>query len=103
MLPLNNSTPDLMRVWKFCVAPLTMSGESVSNATSLFPRQLVIQSDKTVAQAKNQHVAMFPALLVSRGLFLSVNLMFLVVGHTHEDIDMFFRRGRLPYLATWRV
>ena len=55
-----------------------------------FPRHLVIQSDNTVAQAKNQYAALFLAVLVSRGLFLSVDLMFLVVGHTHEDIDQFF-------------
>ena len=51
-----------------------------------FPRHLVIQSDNTVSQAKNQHVVLFLAFLVSRGLFLSVSLNFLVVGHTHEDI-----------------
>ena len=51
---------------------------------------MVIQSDNTVAQAKNQYVAVFLAFLVSRRLFLSVNLMFLVVGHTHEDIDQLF-------------
>jgi hypothetical protein len=55
-----------------------------------FARHLVIQSDNTVAQAKNQYVAMFLAFLVSRRLFLSVNLMFLIVGHTHEDIDQLF-------------
>ena len=55
-----------------------------------FPRHLVIQSDNTVAQAKNQDVSFFFAFLVSRRLFLSVNLMFLVVGHTHEDIDQLF-------------
>ena len=53
-----------------------------------FPRHLVIQSDNTVAQAKNQYVAVFLAFLVSRRLFLSVNLFFLVVGHTHEDIGI---------------
>ena len=51
-----------------------------------FPRHLVIQSDNTVAQAKNQYVTMFLAVLVSRRLFMSANLFFLVVGHTHEDI-----------------
>ena len=34
-----------------------------------FPRHLVIQSDNTVAQAKNQYVSMFLAFLVSRRLF----------------------------------
>jgi len=55
-----------------------------------FARHLVIQSDNTVAKAKNQYVAMFLAFLVSRRLFLSVNLTFLIVGHTHEDIDQLF-------------
>ena len=55
-----------------------------------FPRHLVVQSDNTVAQAKNQYAAVFLAVMVSRGLFLTANLMFLVVGHTHEDIDQLF-------------
>ena len=51
-----------------------------------FPRHLVIQSDNTAAQAKNQYVVIFLAVLVSRRLFMTTNLFFLVVGHTHEDI-----------------
>jgi len=51
-----------------------------------FPRHLVIQSDNTVAQAKNQYVMVFLAVLVSRRLFMTANILFLVVGHTHEDI-----------------
>jgi hypothetical protein len=88
-LPLNNSTTRLMRVRKFCAVPLTMSGECVSNATSLF-HDIWFQSDNTVAQAKNQYVARFLALLVSRRLFLSVNLVFLIVGYAHEGIDQLF-------------
>ena len=33
---------------------------------------------------------MFLAFLVSRRWFLSVNLIFLIVGQTHEDIDQLF-------------
>ena len=36
---------------------------------------------------KKQIRVIFLALLVSRRLFLSVNLMFLIVGHTHQDIN----------------
>jgi hypothetical protein len=55
-----------------------------------FPRHLVIQSDNTVAQAKNSFVTMMLAYLVSKYKFASTNLFFLMVGHTHEDIDQLF-------------
>ena len=51
-----------------------------------FPRHLVVQSDNTTAQAKNQYVAKFLAFLVGRFKFATANLFFLPVGHTHEDI-----------------
>jgi hypothetical protein len=55
-----------------------------------FPRHLVIQSDNTVSQAKNQFFSLFLAFLVATGLFETATLNFLRVGHTHEDIDQFF-------------
>ena len=55
-----------------------------------FPRHLVIQSDNTVAQAKNSFVTMMLAYLVSKYKFASTNLFFLMVGHTHEDVDLMF-------------
>ena len=55
-----------------------------------FPRHLVVQSDNTVAQAKNQFFMMFLAYLVLSGRFQTANIFFLVVGHTHEDIDQLF-------------
>lgn len=50
------------------------------------PEHLVIQADNTTAQCKNQVAVLFLALLVSRFKFQTTNLMFLRVGHTHEDI-----------------
>jgi len=55
-----------------------------------FPSRLVVQSDNTVAQAKNAVVMLFLAYLVALGNFVSVDIMFLMVGHTHEDVDQFF-------------
>jgi hypothetical protein len=55
-----------------------------------FPRHIAIQSDNTVAQAKNQWVLLWLALLVKVGCFETATLNFLRVGHTHEDIDQFF-------------
>jgi len=54
------------------------------------PQHLVTQSDNTVAQAKNSFVTMMLAYLVSKYKFASTNLFFLMVGHTHEDIDQLF-------------
>lgn len=55
-----------------------------------FPTHLVVQSDNTVAQAKNSLVNVFLAYLTSVYKFVTTNLFFLVVGHTHEDIDQMF-------------
>ena len=55
-----------------------------------FPRHLVVQSDNTVSQSKNETVCLWLAWLVAASLFESANLFFLRVGHTHEDIDQLF-------------
>ena len=87
-----------------------MSGESVSNATSLFPRHLVIQSDNTVAQAKHQYVAVFLAFWWCQGgCSCFANIMFIVVGHTHEGIDellgvvvsLILQFGAFETIAEW--
>ena len=54
------------------------------------PSHLVVMSDNTVAQAKNSYAVNFLAYLVGRGKFRSANLFFLMVGHTHEDVDQLF-------------
>lgn len=55
-----------------------------------FPRHLVLQSDNTVAQAKNALTLLLLGVLVSLGFFSTATLNFLMVGHTHEDIDQLF-------------
>jgi hypothetical protein len=54
------------------------------------PKHAVLQVDNTVSQAKNGIVAMILAWLVTTGIFVTLDLMLLLVGHTHEDIDQFF-------------
>jgi len=54
------------------------------------PRHLVIQSDDTIAQAKNSLVGQFLATLVCAGKFETCTFNFLEVGHTHEDVDLAF-------------
>ena len=41
---------------------------------------------------KNRYVFGYCGLLVKCGLFKEVNVHFLPVGHTHEDIDQLFSR-----------
>ncbi len=54
------------------------------------PEHLIIQVDNTVSQAKNETTALFLAWLVVTKKYKTVNLFFLMVGHTHEDIDQLF-------------
>ena len=55
-----------------------------------FPVHLVLQADNTVAQTKNQYAAAFCSQMVGMHKFSTVTLNFLMVGHTHEDIDQLF-------------
>jgi hypothetical protein len=54
------------------------------------PDHLVIQSDNTTAQAKNDETLVFLTLLVLRQRFQTATLNFLMPGHTHEDVDQLF-------------
>lgn len=57
---------------------------------SYFPCKLFIQLDNTCRENKNQYVLCFFAAMVQLGLFTEIQLGFLMVGHTHEDIDQLF-------------
>ena len=50
------------------------------------PEHLVIQTDNTVAQCKNNWANLAMAYLVMTRKFKSVTMNYLMVGHTHEDI-----------------
>jgi hypothetical protein len=54
------------------------------------PDHLIVQADNTTAQAKNEEVAKFLAVLVRKFRFKTAILQFLRVGHTHEDVDFMF-------------
>lgn len=53
------------------------------------PAHLIIQSDNTVAQAKNSDFNIFCAFLAAK-YFRTVDVHYLTEGHTHLDIDQFF-------------
>jgi hypothetical protein len=54
------------------------------------PRHLVVVADNTVAQTKNGKTFNFFAYLVGSGRFFTANVWFMMVGHTHEDVDQLF-------------
>ena len=56
----------------------------------LLPLVLRIQAHNCGRENKNQYIFAFYATLVGLGYFAEVYLSFLLVGHTHEDIDQRF-------------
>jgi hypothetical protein len=59
------------------------------------PPVLNVQLDNAYSDNKNRYVFSFFSLLVQKGVFREVYVNFLLVGHTHEDIDAMF--GRWSY------
>jgi hypothetical protein len=65
--------------------------------TDLVPRKplpliLHVQMDNAVSDNKNRFVFCFWSLLVAKGIFREVHVNFMLVGHTHDDIDALFGR-----------
>ena len=54
------------------------------------PPTLLIQADNCTRENKNIYMFALCASLVGLGFFQEVALSFLIVGHTHEDIDQRF-------------
>ncbi len=55
--------------------------------TKLLSTNLLLQMDNCIKDNKIQHLLAFLSLLSVRDVFEEVKLGFLVIGHTHEDID----------------
>ena len=56
------------------------------------PPVLNLQLDNATRDNKNRFVFAFCLLLTYHGVFQEVYINFLIVGHTHDDIDAFFGR-----------
>ncbi|XP_052218113.1 uncharacterized protein LOC127835717 [Dreissena polymorpha] len=59
-------------------------------SNNFLPPILYIQADNCWRENKNRYVFSFLQLLVSERIFNEVHMSFLIVGHTHEDIDARF-------------
>jgi hypothetical protein len=62
----------------------------LSKTRTVWPANFVLQLDNTTAENKNHTVMAYAAWLVATGVFETVQVRFLMVGHTHEDIDGYF-------------
>ena len=54
------------------------------------PKKLFLQLDNSAKDNKNRYVVAFCSLLTARRVFKEVIVGFLIVGHTHKDIDAHF-------------
>ena len=54
------------------------------------PRTLYIQLDNTTRENKNQTFLAYLCMLVDKGIFDKIKVGFLLVGHTHDQIDQMF-------------
>lgn len=55
-----------------------------------FLGDVTLQVDNTVSENKNNHLLGFLAAMVGRGVMKTVTLNFMMVGHTHIEIDQVF-------------
>lgn len=66
--------------------------QSLLSLQGPIPRNFNLQLDNTSKENKNSTVLVYLAILLLKGVFDSVTVSFLPVGHTHEDIDQLFSR-----------
>ena len=74
---------------------LLESSLNVSSPTILYkplPPCLYLQLDNCSSENNNRYVFSFLSLLVVKGIFKQVYVGFLMVGHTHEDVDAMFSK-----------
>jgi hypothetical protein len=48
---------------------------------------VLLQLDNATSDNKIHYIFMFLSLLTALGVFITIEVGFLLVGHTHEDID----------------
>jgi hypothetical protein len=66
--------------------------QSESVVPKALPPVLHLQLDNAYSDNKNRYTFCFFSLLVANGVFWEVYVNFMLVGHTHEDIDALFGR-----------
>ena len=94
LFPESNSHPlyvALLQGSEMCLDPLGPAPDIPIPAKPL-PPILNVQMDNAVSDNKNRFVFCFWSLLVAKRIFREVYVNFMLVGHTHDDIDALFGR-----------
>ena len=78
-------------------ASLPSLPEVLVPATPL-PPILNVQMDNAIGDNKNRYVFCFWSLLVAKKIFREVYVNFMIVGHTHDDIDALFGRWSMKLM-----
>ena len=76
---------------EMCAASLAPQPEALVPAIAL-PPILNVQMDNATGNNKNKYVFAYWSLLVAKRIFREVYVNFMIVGHTHDDIDALFGR-----------
>ena len=76
---------------EMCLDPLGPAPDILVLGRRL-PPILNVQMDNAVGDNKNKYVFCFWSLLIAKRIFREIYLNFMLVGHTHDDIDALFRR-----------
>ena len=72
-------------------ASLALQLETLVQETML-PLIFNVQMDNAIGNNKNRYVYAYWSLLVAKRVFREVYVNFMIVGHTHDDIDALFGR-----------
>ena len=70
----------------------TCSSDDTQIQYKPLPQCLYLQLDNCAGENKNRYVFAFLSLLVAKGIFKQIYVGFLMVGHTHEDVDAMFSK-----------
>jgi hypothetical protein len=87
--PLSPFFEKLMRGKSRCNSSIPEATDALDHYEPLL-RRLYLQLDNSPKDNKNQFLFGFLSLLTARKVFEEIQLGFLLVGHTHGDIDGYF-------------
>ena len=88
--PQNSLFEALLRGKSRCLDLLLRTDGIDMEGRKPLPRKLYLQLDNSAKDNKNKYLMAFLSLLTARGVFEVIQAGFLLVGHTHEDIDAYF-------------
>ena len=88
--PPNPMFKALLRGKSRCLDILKLTEPEARIGAIPLPKILYLQLDNSTKDNKNKYLMAFLSLLTTRDVFKEIQVGFLLVGHTHEDIDAYF-------------